>query len=71
VATLPGTAFGEKPERLTLRLSCTDYDGAAVLEAFRKERPKSEAERDAFVRKHCPNTVAGIEAINKAVASLG
>jgi aspartate aminotransferase len=70
VATLPGICFGEEPERLTLRLSCTDYDGAAVLEAYRREKPADQAARDAFVRKYCPNTAKGIEQINKAIASL-
>jgi len=35
VATLPGSAFGEEPEELRLRLSTVDFDGARALEYAR------------------------------------
>jgi len=34
VATLPGTAFGDSPEKLRLRLTACDYDGQAALDYF-------------------------------------
>ena len=39
IVTLPGTAFGERPETLRLRLSACDYDGAAALAAYERGAP--------------------------------
>lgn len=58
VATLPGEVFGRPAEELTLRLSYVNFDGGAVLVAAEA----GEAIDEAFVRKHCPETV---EAINR------
>ena len=52
VATLPGTAFGDQPENLTLRLAVCDYDGAQALEYYQKD---PECSPDALVKTCCPN----------------
>ena len=35
IVALPGEAFGENPERLTLRLAVCDFDGPRALENYR------------------------------------
>jgi aspartate aminotransferase len=52
LATLPGTAFGDDPENLTLRLAACDFDGQAAL-AYDAERPGSTSE--SLVHACCPN----------------
>jgi len=52
VATLPGTAFGDVPENLTLRLANCDFDGQIALNYYIDHpdcTPKS------FVNACCPN----------------
>jgi aspartate aminotransferase len=39
VATLPGTAFGDEPDDLRLRLSTVDFDGLWALERYRADPP--------------------------------
>lgn len=56
VATLPGLAFGRPKDELTLRLSYVNFDGAAALAAV----GRGEAIDDAFLRRHCPETIEGI-----------
>jgi aspartate aminotransferase len=63
VATLPGTAFGDLPENLRLRLSTVDYDGARALEVYEGYAARAEADpagwteaqTDEFVETACPN----------------
>jgi aspartate/methionine/tyrosine aminotransferase len=52
VVTLPGTAFGNPPEHLFLRLAPCDYRGADALE-YIKAYPDCTAE--ALVSNCCPN----------------
>ncbi len=59
VATLPGSVFGRPRTELTLRLSYVDFDGAAALAAARA----GETVDEAFIRRHCPRTLAAIERI--------
>ncbi len=54
VATLPGTAFGEEPEVLRLRLATCDFNGAQALNIYR-DNPGIKAEE--FMKKACPNIV--------------
>lgn len=56
VATLPGAVFGRPREELTLRLSYVNFDGASALAAV----AAGEVVDDAFVRRHCPDTVEAI-----------
>ncbi len=55
VAALPGTAFGDRDEKLRLRLSTVDFDG---LSALIRHRDGKFAGEEAFVEAACPR-VAG------------
>lgn len=57
VATLPGAAFGRPAGELNLRLSYVNFDGAEALAATAAGEPVDEA----FLRRHCPDTLAAIE----------
>jgi len=52
VATLPGTAFGDSPENLTLRLATCDFDGQSVLNYY-ADHPDCTPE--TLVDACCPN----------------
>ena len=61
VLTLPGTAFGERPEAMRLRLSACDYDGAAALDHYRALADGTKAEIGAFA----PRVVAAMDAFER------
>ena len=61
VAMLPGSAFGLRQDRLAVRVASVDYDGAAVLERYRKRRPRTQAQGRSFVERHCPNLALGVD----------
>ena len=63
VATLPGSAFGRPQSELSLRLAFVDFDGAAALEAL----SAGETLDGAFLKRHCPRVVEGIEAMARWV----
>ncbi len=65
VAILPGSVFGREPSELTARISYVNFDGAAALEgAARAEVAAGAGELDeAFLRRHCGETLEGIERI--------
>lgn len=71
VAMLPGSACGTPRNQLAVRISTVDYDGAAVLRAFRKKPRQSPAEKRTFVEKHCPNLCEGIQRIGAYLAEMG
>jgi aspartate/methionine/tyrosine aminotransferase len=56
VETLPGTAFGDDPDELRLRLSTVDFDGVTALEEFRTHGATDE---NAFVEAACPRVAEG------------
>lgn len=60
VATLPGTAFGDDPEALRLRLSTVDFDGLSALETFRSSSD-SQLNEQAFVEQACPRVAEGCQ----------
>lgn len=62
VAGLGGYCFGRSIEELTMKFSFVDFDGQTIFDDL-GNMPKDVAspEMDAFVRKHCPNTVEGFE----------
>lgn len=66
LATLPGSAFGEEPDVLTLRLSGCDYDGAAALKAYQG----GEVLDDAFVAKYAPHIVKQIEIFGRFMEKM-
>lgn len=51
VATLPGTAFGDKPENLRLRIAPCDYDGQTALDGYDAD---PEIPPEKFIWTHCP-----------------
>jgi hypothetical protein len=69
VATLPGTAFGDAPEELRLRLSTVDFDGLGALSSY--QDIVVDADPDAndgggrrqrenrFVETACPRVAEG------------
>ena len=67
LATLPGTAFGDEPENLTLRLANCDFDGQAALEYFGKY-PNSTSE--SFVFGCCANIRLSADKLCHYVSSL-
>ena len=62
LATLPGTAFGDDPESLTLRLATCDFDGQAAL-AYYAKYPGSTSE--SLVHACCPNIKLSCERLQK------
>lgn len=66
LASLPGTAFGEEPERLTLRLSGCDYDGAKALEAYQKGATLD----DDFMNTYAPNIKSSCDAFTTFIQML-
>jgi aspartate/methionine/tyrosine aminotransferase len=62
VATLPGTAFGDTPQNLTLRLATCDFDGQAAL-TYYANHPDNTSE--AFVRACCPNIELACERLRQ------
>lgn len=70
VAMLPGSAFGVPLRDLAVRLATVDYDGAAVLNAFRRGRPSSSRARKLFIEKNCPNLAAALKRIKELVEAI-
>ena len=67
IATLPGTAFGDDPENLTLRLATCDFDGQAALNYY-CNHPDSTSE--SFVHACCPNIKLGCRRLSEYFESL-
>jgi len=65
VATLPGNVFGRPRAELTLRLSYVNFDGQHTLAAAEAGEPVDEA----FIRRHCPDTVEAMRRIAHWAAS--
>jgi aspartate aminotransferase len=61
VALLPGAAFGRLENDLSCRLSFVDFDGAELLQIL-EDDPQLPVDED-FVLLHCPQMVAGVQAI--------
>lgn len=57
VATLPGTAFGDRPQTLALRIAMCDYDGDQALAGLRADRAMAAAD---FVARYCPHVAEGV-----------
>jgi aspartate/methionine/tyrosine aminotransferase len=71
IATLPGSAFGDDPKNLCLRLSSsfldmeTDEQAQEILDAYREENdPK------IFMEIHHPRTSIFLEKMRKFIAEL-
>lgn len=67
VATLPGVVFGEKEERLSIRLALCDYDGEKALNAFKDNRSLSPKE---FVRDYTPRITDACTALKSFMRTL-
>jgi aspartate aminotransferase len=67
IATLPGTAFGDDPENLTLRLATCDFDGQAAL-AYYAKHPASTSE--SLVHACCPNIKLACQRLKEYFADL-
>jgi aspartate aminotransferase len=57
VATLPASVFGRPAAELTLRLSYVNFNGEQALAAAEA----GESIDEAFIRRHCPDTVEAIQ----------
>ena len=62
---LPGVAFGEEQEQLTLRLSGCDYDGSKALAAYEA----GDLLNESFVAKHAPHLVEQVFCFNDLVVA--
>lgn len=62
LATLPGSAFGDKPENLRLRLASCDYNGQFVLDTFTAEPERSP---DSFIQACCPKIQLGCQRLQE------
>lgn len=62
-AILPGEALLLPQDDFSSRCSFVDYDGAAVLDAWRRAPPEDDLQREQFVRQHCPLVAGGIRRI--------
>lgn len=67
VATLPGTAFGDSPENLTLRLATCDFDGKFALDYY-YDHPGSIPE--SFVNACCPNIKLACQKLGEYFSKL-
>lgn len=63
VAVLPGAAFGRARGDLAARLAFVDFDGAAALEASRRQGSVDEPLPDGFVDRYCAQVIAGVTRI--------
>lgn len=62
VAALPGTAFGDEPQALRLRLSTVDFDGMSALRLYQRDGAEDEA---AFVESACPRVAEGCRQLKR------
>jgi len=67
IATLPGTAFGDQPKNLGLRLATCDFDGQLALE-YSMANPHYSPEE--IVTSCCPNIALACERMAKYFGSL-
>ncbi|WP_165394793.1 pyridoxal phosphate-dependent aminotransferase [Methanofollis fontis] len=70
IATVGGEAIMLPQENLSLRIACVDYDGAAALEHYRSDPPRSSLDEVAFVNDAAPRMVDGITAIRRFVEGV-
>lgn len=66
LASLPGAAFGEQTNILSLRLSGCDYDGCAALSAYQN----GESLNDDFIALYAPHIVKQVEIIKEFVQKI-
>ncbi len=52
------------------RIAYVDYDGAKVYENYKKQKPKTSAEKLEFAKTNAPRIVAGLEMIEKFFEKL-
>lgn len=60
VAILPGADFGRPMEEMTARLAYVNFDGAEAIVAA-QEVPKDKQLDEAFLGRHCRDTLVAIE----------
>ena len=65
IATLPGTAFGEAPGAMRLRLSACDYDGADALAHYERLGPDDPGDVASFA----PRLAAALEGFERFLAT--
>ncbi len=61
MATVTGEAMMAAYNDFFIRISVTDYDGAAALTAFRADPPKNDIDEEAFFIKFGSRMIAGME----------
>ncbi len=67
VATLPGTAFGDAPENLTLRLASCDFEGQIALNYY-IEHPGCTPE--SLVNACCPKIKLACQSLGEYFSNL-
>lgn len=66
IVTLPGTAFGEVPAKLTLRLSTCDYDGESALRFYRQN---GISDTEQSIGAFAPRVVGAIKGFKQFMAT--
>ena len=69
VAMLPGHDFGRNPEELTVRMAFVDFHGAGAL-ASAPQLGQESTDEMQFIRNHCPNLIAAMDAIEQWLGGL-
>jgi len=70
VATVSGDAVMLPQDNFAARIACVDYNGAAALDQYRRDRPETSLDEVAFVNETAPDMVAGVTAVRKFVENL-
>ncbi len=63
IVVLPGTAFGEAPNQLLLRLSTCDYDGAEALDYYRAHKNEFDISHVSQFAPRVSNATQGFKAL--------
>ncbi len=64
VATITGDTWLLDPDDFGARIAFVDYDGKNAFEDYKRNAPKSKEAEIAFVKKHAPRMVEGIEVLH-------
>ncbi len=66
IALLPGTDFGRNAEELSARFAYVDFDGQALIDAYRSNKQQFQAD----IAQHIPNMVKGLNVLKQALQAI-
>ena len=70
VALITGDALGVDEDDFISRIAFVDYDGEAILKAYRKAKPIGREEEITFISKHLAHMQKGFENIRQFINDL-